>query len=37
MHDFVNFAFAKLNISKYQLYYIQIKYVFEINIVLSDD
>ena len=37
MHNFVDFAFAKLNISKHQLRYIQIRYVFEIDTVSSDD
>ena len=37
MHDFVDFAFAKLNISEHQSRRIQIKYVFEINAVSSDD
>ena len=37
MHNFVNFVFAKLNISEHQSRCIYIKYVFEIDVVSFDD
>ena len=37
MHDFINFAFAKFNILKHQSRRIYIKYVFEIDVISSDN
>ena len=37
VHDFVNFIFITLNILKHQLRFIQIKNVFEIDIISFDN
>ena len=37
IYDFINFAFAKLNISEHQSRRIYIRYIFEIDAVLFDD